>query len=346
MDLSGIDREGVVVPVPVDRTGVTGPTRRAARGGEWRRTSKGLYAPAYVDPDTPAQRIIEAAAAAPDGGAVTGWAGLHWAGGRWFDGRGPDGRTLLPVPLAIGHNRMIRARRDFLVSEEWLDPAELINVDGLTLTAHARSVCFAVRRCTTLEAAVTVVDMAAFSDLASIEEVRQHAETYIAGRPRVNRIRKALAYADENAWSPREVAMRIDWQRDGGFPRPRCNVPIFTPDGTHLLTPDLLDPENGVLGEYNGLVHLEDGRRGRDLDREEMIRDLGLELVSMVSADNALRNQFLARLASAYRRAASRRRTDSWTIDPPDNWIDTSTVARRRALPDQQRIRWLKRQAA
>lgn len=334
------------MPVPVDRSGVSGPTRREARGSEWRWSSKGLYVPTYVDPDAPAQRIVEAAAAAPDDGAVTGWGGLHWAGGRWFDGRGSDGKTLLPVPLAIGHNRLIRARSDLLLSEEWLDPAEVIDVDGLTLTAHARSVCFAVRRCTTLEAAVTVVDMAAFSDLASIEEVRRHAETYLVGRPRVTRIRKALAIADENAWSPREVAMRIAWHRDGGFPRPRCNVPIFAPDGTHLLTPDLLDAENGVLGEYEGLLHFEDGRRARDLNREEMIRDLGLELVPMVSVDNAVRNQFLARLASAYRRAAARRRTNSWTIDPPDWWIDTSTVERRRALSDQQRSRWLKRQAA
>lgn len=282
----------------------------------------------------------------PDEGAVTGWAGLHWAGGRWFDGRGSDGTTPLPVPLALVRNRFVRARPGLLLSEEWVDPAEVTAVDGLRVTGHPRSACFEIRRATSLTAAVTALDMAAFSDLVTLDEVSEHAALYLAGRPHVSRIGKAIAFADENAWSPREVAMRISWISDGGFPRPQCNVPIFGPGGVHLLTPDLLDPENGVVGEYDGLVHLEDGRRGRDVNREELIRDLGLELVTMVSADSADRDAFVSRLRGAYRRAVTRRSTNSWTIDRPDWWVDTSTVARRRALTAGERSQWLKRRAA
>jgi hypothetical protein len=40
----------LVRPVPVDPTGARGPTKAQAAGPRWRRTSKGLHVPAYVDP--------------------------------------------------------------------------------------------------------------------------------------------------------------------------------------------------------------------------------------------------------------------------------------------------------
>jgi len=344
MELSGLVRAGVVVPVPVDPAGRSGPTRRQAAGAEWRRTSKGRYVPAYVDPALPAQRIVEAAVLLPGHGAVTGWAGLHWAGGRWFDGLRTDGRSALRVPLALGRNRVVRPQPGIWLSEEWLDPAEVVRIDGLPATVHARSVCFEVRHARSLEQAVTVVDMAAFSDLASIEEIRVHAQRHLFGRPHVSRIARALDLADENAWSPREVSMRLAWSRE--HPRPRCNVPVFAPDGSHLLTPDLFDPDHGVLGEYDGLVHVSTGRLVRDLEREELARDLGLELVTMVAADNTDQSGFLSRLDAAYRRAARRPSSGSWTFEQPSWWVDTSTVERRRALSESQRARWLMRQVA
>jgi hypothetical protein len=66
----------------------------------------------------------------------------------------------------------------------------------------------------------------------------------------------------------------------------------------------------------------------------------------MMSTDGRDTRRFLVRLASAYRRARARRVGDSWTIDPPAWWVDTSTVARRRLLTEQQRGQWLRRQVA
>ena len=40
-------------------------------------------------------------------------------------------------------------------------------------------------------------------------------------------------------------------------PRPLCNVPVFDRFGQHIGTPDLLDPVAGVVGEYDGALHLE-----------------------------------------------------------------------------------------
>jgi len=346
MDLSGVTRDGVVIPVPLDRAGITGPTPWQARGPEWRRSAHGLYTPAYVDGDAPEQRIVEAAALLPDlKAAVTGWASLHWQGGRWFSGLAMDGATPLPVPLAVDGRHRLRTRPGVRVFEDWLEESDIVRVDGLPVTRPVRAVTTEVRRARTLIQAVTVIDMAAFSDLVSLEELMADAGPHLVARPWARKVMTALAEADENVWSPREVEMRLLWQESVGV-RPLCNIPIFDEQGRHLFTPDLFDPESGVGGEYDGVLHLEDGRRGRDVVREEMVRDLGLELVTMVSADSANRDAFRARVKSTYRRARSRPTSSGWTLEQPAWWVDTSTVDRRRTLSDSQRARLLKGQAA
>jgi hypothetical protein len=231
------------------------------------------------------------------------------------------------------------------VIEDWLELVDVGAVDGLPVTSPVRAVTAEVRRAPTLTAAVRIVDMAAFNDLVSLEELAADAGVHLIARPWARKVWAALTYADENAWSPREVGMRLLWQEAVAV-RPLCNVPIFDDHGRHLFTPDLFDPESQIAGEYDGVVHLEDGRRGRDVVREEMVRDLGIELVTMVAADSADREGFRRRVQASYRRARSRPRGAGWTLDQPAWWIDTSTVARRRTLSAEQRARYLKRQVA
>ena len=141
--------------------------------------------------------------------------------------------------------------------------------------------------------------------------------------------------------------MRLVWQMDARFPRPLTNRPVFDLDGRHLGTPDLIDPVSGVVGEYDGPLHLQGSRRARDIVREAAFRGAGLEYVTMTAADGPDPRWFVARLIEAYDRAncvpASRRR---WTLEQPDWWIDTSTVESRRALDDWQRARLLGRRTS
>ena len=66
----------------------------------------------------------------------------------------------------------------------------------------------------------------------------------------------------------------------------------------------------------------------------------------MMSAARPDAASFVRRLHAAYRRAAQRRGGPrSWTTVQPDWWVDTSTVARRRALTADQRAVWLRRLA-
>lgn len=345
MDLSSISRPGVVVPCTPDPTGVTGPTPGQARGPHWRRVAPGHYVPTGTDSAAGDQRIVEALAGLPGDAAVTGWASLDWQGARWFSGRAADGVTPLPVPVALDRRRGVRRRRGVELTEDWLLPHDVVVVDGLPVTVVERAVAFEACRARSLAAAVTTVDMAAAADLVDVETLAAYAAR-LGPRPGIRRYREALSHADENAWSPQESRMRLAWTDHRPGVALSANRPVFDHAGRHLLTPDLLDERAGVVGEYDGAVHLEDPTRRRDLDREALCRDLGLELVTMMSAGRADAHSFTARLDAAYRRAAGRSgRPRRWTTEQPSWWVDTSSVARRRALSAPERALWLRRLA-
>jgi hypothetical protein len=334
------------MPVHVDATGRHGPTRAQSRGPLWRRSSRGFYLPAAVDDRIPEQRIVEAAAVLPRCGAVTGWAALRWAGGVWFDGLAPDGQTQLPVTLAAGDSTIV-AQPGFEISEEHLKPHDLTQLDGLPLTTHARSVTYLMRHARTDREAVVHLDMAAYSDLVSVFELVEYAgtapRTGLSGWTGIPRCRSGSALAEENAWSPQEVGMRLNWTLDAGLPRPLCNQPVFDRYGNHVGTPDLLDEEAGVVCEYNGGLHLVGGHPRRDRDREEAFRRVGLECFTMMSGDASDR----ARLAERMHEVRSRARwaapaTRDWTIRLPSWWVPTFTVDQRRNLSEAERARWLR----
>ncbi|MEQ6901095.1 hypothetical protein [Nocardioides sp. YIM 152588] len=337
-----VTRPGVVAPVAVDPTGLTGPTRKQARGPRWRGTSANRFVPAGVDPTGLEQRIVEAIAGAPDGAAVTGWAALAWNGGRWFTGTTATGAPM-PVPIAIDDHRTLVRVPGALACHDWLFDGEVTTVDGIPITVPERSLSFALRRALSDRSAIELIDMAYFDDLTSPELFGRHLAR-LRSRPGVRRARRAFGRADENAWSPMESVMRCLWE-EAGLDLPLTNPPVFDRDGKHLLTPDLLDPTAGVAGEYYGAVHAGLGPRRRDLVREDLYRDTGIELVPMMSTDMRDTGQFVRRLHRAYGRASARgadpdRRT--WTLEQPDWWVDTSTVERRRALSAYERATWLR----
>ena len=345
MDQPPITRRGIVVPRPPDPAGALGPTPGQARGPHWRRVAPGHYVPAGTDSSPRDQRIVESLAGLPPDAAVTGWASLGWGGARWFDGLAPDGRTPLDVPVALDRRRGVRRRAGVELTEDWLLPDDVVRVDGLRATIPERAVAFEACRARTITAAVVALDMAAAADAVDLGRLADYGAR-LGPRPGIRRFREALSRADENSWSPQESRMRLVWTHHRPGTALAANRPIFDRTGRHLLTPDLLDERAGIVGEYDGAVHLDDTTRRRDLDREALCRDLGLELVTMMSSGRADAASFTARLDAAYRRAAARvGESRSWTTEQPPWWVDTSTVARRRALSDRDRALWLRRLA-
>lgn len=296
--------------------------------------------PSHVDSTVPEQRIVEAASLIPlGGGAVTGWAALRWMGGVWFDGSTAGG-GLRPVDLALW--AYIRPQPIIDICEERIDPRDLVVVDGLPVTLSVRSVCFLMRYAHDVREAVTYADMAMFNDLVSLAELWEYALAH-AGWTGIPQCRDGLLLADENSWSPMETRLKIGWVVDADLPWPLTNVPIFDLAGRHIGTPDLFDPESGLVVEYDGEIHLQGALRRRDRDREEAFRAVQLECLTVLRGDLDNRHQLVARLYAARARARWLPPHERlWTTVPPAWWRPTLTVAQRRTLSEADRIRLLR----
>jgi hypothetical protein len=288
---------------------------------------------------------VEAAVPLPPHGGVTGWAALRWYGATWFDGRTPDGGKQLPVVLASCVDD-IRAQAGTALSQERLNPADVTSVDGLRVTIPTRSVCFEMRYADNLRDAVVSFDMAAFADLVSVEEQWDYVLEH-PGWTGIPRARQAMGLVEENSWSPWETRCRLVWVLDAVLPPPLCNRPLFDLAGRHIGTPDFFDPEAGVVGEYDGAVHLSPGQRAKDLRREAVFRRHGLEFFTVIGTDMADRHMVAERMAESHARGLARRTSRrSWTLTPPSWWTASHTVDQRRALTgraqyaiQQQRLR-------
>jgi hypothetical protein len=332
---------GVVLPVRVDPAGVTGPTARQAATPAWRRTTRGLYVPAEVEV-TAAQRVAEVGSVMPLRAAVTGWGSLAWRGARWFQGTSAGG-DLVPVPVAAPR-QLVREQPAFRLCRERWDPREVEVVDGLEVTSAVRSVCFAIRYAPHQDAAVRTLEMAYFDDLVTVDEVREWAMMH-PSYTGIEQCRRAPDLADENAWSPMETEMRIDWGLVAGR-RPLTNRPVFDLDGRHVGTPDLIDPFARVVGQYDGEVHGGAARNADDVDRDAAFLAVGLRTVVMTAADLRDRDGYHGRLRAAYRESALAGEINrAFTLELPPWWKPTFTVAQRRALSTEQREIWLRRGA-
>ena len=225
--------------------------------------------PSSVDGEVPEQRIVEAAAILPNFGGVTGWAGLRWEGGIWFDGLTPDGQSRLPITLATGYSD-VRRQPGIEISQERLGQPDLTICDGLRVTLAVRSICFEMRYAASKREAAVQLDMAAYSDLVSIERSRFYALAYsgstgipqLPRRPRRSRTRTA------GRPGRRGIATSI-WVLDDQASRDRCaTFPSSTGSDSTSAPQTCSTPWPASWVEYDGALHLEHSQRRRDRDRE------------------------------------------------------------------------------
>ena len=315
-------------PVRLDNAGKNGPTRGQSRGPGWRQTSHGLYVPGTVSDESVEQRILEQSMRITENGAVTGWAALRLHGGNFFDGLAPDGVTRLPVPIAAGSGR-IRSHPDIDLDRSRLDADEVVVLHGIRCTKTERALHDEMLRLEDPRERVVAVDMAAAAELTSIRRMRTYLVTRRGGRVLI----ALLDLADEHSRSPAETRFRLIWVLDAGWPHPLCNRPVYDLDGHHLGTPDLLDPDRGVAGEYDGADHRTAARHTEDVRREDAFRRAGLEYVEAVGADLHHRDRVVARMEAARSRAG--RMPRAWTIEPPAYLVPPPSLDERLDLRDQ-----------
>lgn len=333
---------GLTKPVPVDPTGRNGPTKsqahRAGRAGaRWRRSSPGRYVPAEVDGSVPEQRALEGHALLRGRGALTGWAALRVQGANFCDGIAADGRTLLPVDLVLGPGGHRRSRPGVRWSQDRLPDSEVIVRLGMRLAAAERATFDAMRFAPDVREAVVALEMAIAAELTSLNRMADYVAAH-AGWDGVVQVRAAVALGCEHSRSPAETRMRLVWEIDAGLPRPLVNQEIFSLEGRLLAVADLLDPEAGVVGEYDGEVHAGARQRSGDATRESRLRDHGLEVFRVTGFDmldvaNVVRRMHAARERAGWPSPTAR----AWTITPPAGWTQSPSVDHVLALREMHR---------
>lgn len=309
--------DDLVMPVHVDPTGGSGPTRHQAAGPRWRQTSSGIYvptaAPVHVD-----QRILEQGSRIRAYGCVTGWAALRWRGASFFDGTGTDG-TPLPVPLVTGGHGL-RPDPRVAISKAQLAPSERELVDGIWVAASDRALFDEVTRHGQRRQGIVDVEMALAARLLTISDFRAYVDRRNAWTG-VGLARDVATVAGMGCRSSQEVRMVLVWMWHADLPRPLCNVPIFDRQERLIAIVDLLDVEAGCVGEYQGADHKDGERHRHDVAREQKLRDHGLECFEVVGGDLQDRELASKRMVAARERSlfeAPARRT--WTLRQPSWW--------------------------
>jgi hypothetical protein len=257
---------------------------------------------------------------------VTGWAALRLAGGNFFDGVGADGHTLAPVPLAVGQSEKIRSDGKASVSREPLTPEDVVQRHGIPCPRVSRALFDEMRRPVDWRESVVAMDMAAAADLVSVGRMQAFFSTHRRWR-RARHVQRALQYASELSRSPNETRMRLVWVVDAGLPPPLVNREVFNRTGRPVGVADLLDPVDGVVGEYDGTDHRAARRHSRDVAREEDFRRLGLEYFKVTGPDLPRRARVVSRMLSTRSRARfSPADERAWTLDAPAGWPAAETL--------------------
>lgn len=283
----------------------------------WQRTSRGLYVPGDA-PKSVAQRIVSAAAAMPDDGAVGGWAAAHVAGAD-LDGRDRQRRDL-PVDVLLPPGLHRQQVPEIAYRRAALAPGEVRTVGDLRLTSPLRTAVDLACWAPSLTEAVVLLDLMLGAGLSP--------ESLAAATPKDRRgavqARRAIALARPGSLSPGETRLRLLYVQDVGGPDPLLNPSLLDLDGRFVAMPDLFDEEAGLALEYDGASWAGErpsGHRDVDQHRADNVREEVMERrnVIVVRADaqdvGTYRRRTVARVQAARQDGLSRdRRRDRWIV--------------------------------
>lgn len=317
---------------PVVRTSelrAAGVSRRRAQGPEFVRVRRGLVGYAGLSRDYPDLRIAAVVEELPPHSVVGGWAAARLfermyapddlvvfdGSARWEVGR-PHERSegTARVLLCAPRESRVRHRDDVRVFRSEVPEDERTDVTGVATTNPVRT-AFDLARLLPTVPAVIALDRLAHLGLVRLDDLRAlvHERRLWHGRGRALRV---MALADDGAESPQETLLRLGWI-GAGLPRPLCNPVIVDERGRFVARVDLLDPDAGVVGEYDGAVHSGAAARSDDARRQEALEELGLVVVRATAhdvGDDGVSRAWEARLRAAYRRASHTSRAPAWRI--------------------------------
>ena len=155
------------------------------------------------------------------------------------------------------------------------------NVGGLPTTSAGRTWldCAAF---VPIEHCIAMGDAVLARQLAGIEELGDLVRWARRRRGVVN-ARRALPWLEAASESPGESLVRAHLVLHG-VERPLCNHEIFW-GREWIARVDLCWPDQRLIVEYDGAVHLEDRQRKRDAQRRNRLQEAGWLVITFTSAD-------------------------------------------------------------
>ncbi|EHB56523.1 hypothetical protein MycrhDRAFT_3717 [Mycolicibacterium rhodesiae JS60] len=226
-------------------------------------------------------------------GIVSGLAASALHGAKWVR----DDTAIDLIHANPRAPRGIVTHRDALSSEEFGLTA------GMRVTTPART-AFDLGRWLTRNDAVARLDAlghaTGFDQAVVLDTIRRHP-----GVRQVRRLNAALALHDPGAQSPQETWLRL-LVIDGGYPRPRTQIPVDCGDGFPRYFLDMGWEDLMISVEYDGAHHRSDPEQARhDIVRHETLTELGWIVIRVVAGMH--RAEILRRLDRAW---SSRVRAD------------------------------------
>jgi very-short-patch-repair endonuclease len=204
-------------------------------------------------------------------GVVAGLAASDLHGSEWVDDD-------VSVELIY---RNARAPRGVVTRDDLLFEEEIQRLNGLAVTTPERT-AFDLGRRDRIGRAVERLDALARATDFKASAVAELAARHGHARG-LRQLETALDLVDAGAESPRETALRL-LLIGAGYPRPRTQIPVLSPDGYRQYFLDMGWEELMLAVEYDGDQH----RVNRDrfayaIERAEDIREVGWLVITVAA---------------------------------------------------------------
>jgi very-short-patch-repair endonuclease len=272
-----------------------GLSHSSLRGAEWRRLFRSVWVHRSV-PDTRSIRLAAVRLVLPDRAVACGLTAA------WLYGADVRRETDLDVHVSFPKGGRVRGRPGVVVSQETLDPEDIVVIEGLRVTSPVRTAYDTLRLSSGLERLV-VADALTALRRTSVEEIGSYFRTH--RRRRNVRVGERLVdLIEPRSESPMETRLRTRLV-ESGLPRPVAQYELRDGAGGFVARLDLAYPEQRVAVEYDGAWHW--GQRRHDDRRRDAARALGW-IVIVVSADDVYAGavQMCGRVGAALRSRATR----------------------------------------
>jgi very-short-patch-repair endonuclease len=201
-------------------------------------------------------------------GVISGLAASGMHGAKWIDDDSP-------VEL-IWDNA--RSPVGVVTRDELLLENEIQRLDGLSVTTPDRT-AFDLGRRGRLDDAIARLDALAQATGFKVSGVKELAARHRHTRG-LRQLEAALDLMDAGAESPQETWLRLLVIR-AGYPRPRTQIPVLSPDGRRWYYLDMGWEEIKLAAEYDGDHHRTTRVRfAYQIERAEDLQELGWTVVT------------------------------------------------------------------